>query len=79
MATVATGQQQRKETEVETLIYGIPAGETERYTEALLCTKASTKENIQKVLTMAKAAGYHSFRITTYNGEKPDFIKALSI
>lgn len=63
----------------EILIYGLAAGETERYTEALLATNCKTVSDIEKVKKAAAAAGYHSFRIAYFTqGEKPDFIRAIS-
>lgn len=64
---------------MEILIYGIAKGDTERYQEDLLSTNCKTEQDIQKVLKVAKEHGFHSFRITTYNGEAPNFIKALKI
>lgn len=64
---------------MEYLLYGLEQGETEQYMETLLYTKATTQAQIEKVIELAKANGFHSFRVATYNGEKPDFIKALKI
>lgn len=61
------------------LIYGLAKEATERYQEDLLSTNCKTESDIQKVLKVAKEQGFHSFRITTYNGEAPNFIKALTI
>ena len=64
---------------METLLYGIPAGETERYTEALLSTKANTPAQIEAVKAAASKDGFHSFRIAKFTvGEKPDFTKVLA-
>jgi hypothetical protein len=53
----------------ETLIYGLPAGETRDYMEELLYAGGLklTPEQIQKVLAAATAAGYHSFRVTGFD------------
>ena len=64
---------------MEILIYGIAKDQTERYMEDLLSTNCKTEQDIQKVLKVAKEHGFHSFRITSYNGEAPNFIKALTI
>ena len=64
---------------MEYLLYGLEQGQTEQYMETLLYTKATTQAQIQKVIELAKANGFHSFRVATYNGEKPDFISALNI
>lgn len=63
----------------ETLIYGLEQGQTESYMETLLCTNATTEEQIQKVIDYAKEHGFHSFRIAYYDGSKPDFTKVLNI
>ena len=64
---------------MEYLLYGLEQGQTEQYMETLLYTKATTQAQIQKVIELAKANGFHSFRVATYNGEKPDFISTLNI
>jgi hypothetical protein len=53
----------------ETLIYGLPAGETRDYMEELLYGGGLklTPEQVQKVLDAATAAGYHSFRVTGFD------------
>jgi len=66
----------------EILIYGLPKGETREYMEDLLaCFPANAKaeENTARVLEAAGNDGWHSFRITSYNGEAPDFTKVLNI
>jgi len=53
----------------ETLIYGLPAGESRDYMEELLYGGGLklTPEQVQKVLDAATAAGYHSFRVTGFD------------
>lgn len=66
----------------EILIYGLAKNETRDYMEQLLaCFEDSSKTdtNIDKVIEAARAHGFHSFRITTYNGEFPDFTKTLNL
>ena len=63
----------------EILIYGLPNGENRAYYEELLSVKCKTQDDIEAVKTAASAAGYHSFRVAYYNGEKPNFEKAISI
>lgn len=62
----------------EILVYGIPKGETERYTENLLATKCRNAADIEKVKAAASKDGWHSFRVTTYNGEAPNFAAAVN-
>jgi hypothetical protein len=64
---------------METLIYGLAPDETRDYMESLLSTNCKNENDVQKVISAAKAAGYHSFRITSYNGEKPNFANTLNI
>ena len=63
----------------EILIYGLSKDNTERYQEVLLSTLCKTEQDIKHLIDYASKNGYHSFRITSYNGEAPDFIKALTI
>jgi hypothetical protein len=65
----------------EILIYGLPKGETRDYMEDLLaCFPVSDKaaQNVEAVKAAASAQGFHSFRIATYNGEAPNFAKAVN-
>jgi hypothetical protein len=55
------------------LLYGIPKGETERYTESLLYTQGKTMADIEHVKTIASRDGWHSFRIAYSDGSPPDF------
>jgi hypothetical protein len=66
----------------EILIYGLEKGETQSYKEDLLaCFVSGVNDatNIAKVKEAASAAGFHSFRIATYNGEAPNFAKAVNV
>lgn len=64
-------------TNPEFLLYGIPKGETERYTESLLAVRA-TLASAESVKAIAAKDGFHSFRIAGFNGDAPDFIAAIS-
>jgi hypothetical protein len=64
---------------MDILIYALPAGENRRYMEALLSTQCKGRADIERIMSAAKAAGYHSFRIANYDGAPPDFAKAISI
>ena len=61
------------------LIYGLAKEATQDWQEDLLSTNCKTQEDIAKVLKVAKEHGFHSFRIATYNGEAPNFAKAVNI
>jgi len=66
----------------EILIYGLERGETRDYMETLLANfkdSANTASNIERVKAAAIAAGFHSFRVTTYNGAAPNFVKAVNV
>jgi hypothetical protein len=66
----------------EILIYGLERGETRDYMETLLANfkdSANTASNIERVKTAATAAGFHSFRVATYNGAAPNFAKAVNV
>jgi len=63
----------------EILIYAIPKGETERYMEDLISSRCRNMADVQKVKAAASKDGWHSFRVTTYNGEAPNFAGAVRI
>jgi hypothetical protein len=63
----------------ELLLYGLEQGETRDYMEALLLSGAKTIAEIEKAQELATNAGFHSFRVASYNGEKPNFIKAVNV
>jgi hypothetical protein len=66
----------------EILIYGLKQGETRDYMEELLaCFPVTDKatSNVEKVKAVATAHGFHSFRIAGYNGEAPNFAKAVIV
>lgn len=64
---------------VELRVYGLPRDEERTYMESLLWDEITSKQELEMVLSMAKAEGYHSLRVASFNGEKPDFLKTLSI
>ncbi len=61
----------------ETVLYGLPKGETERYTEALLATNR-TDAQFEMIKRIASVDGWHSFRIAKIDlRTPPDFRKAI--
>ena len=56
-----------------------PNDQTEDYMEDLLASNCKNESDIQKVISVAKSHGFHSFRVATYNGEKPNFANTLNI
>jgi hypothetical protein len=63
----------------EFLLYGLEQGETRDYMETLLLSHARTMQEVERVIELATDAGFHSFRIATYNGEAPNFAKAVNV
>ena len=61
----------------EYLLYGLPRGETERYTESLLAARP-TRTAPEAVIERAKLDGFHSFRIATFDGSAPNFANTVS-
>lgn len=55
------------------LVYGLARGETERYTEELLAESCRTAADVEAVKRAASADGFHSFRVTTWDGSAPNF------
>ncbi len=66
----------------EILIYGLAQNETRDYMEELLACfedNSLTTTNIERVKFAATQQGFHSFRIATYNGEKPNFAATINL
>ena len=63
----------------EILIYGLERGESRDYMETLLATNCRNAADIERVKEAASAAGFHSFRVTTYDGSPPNFAKAVNV
>jgi hypothetical protein len=71
-------QEQLQIKKVETVLYGLPKGSTERYEEVLLLSNA-TPEKIEKVKVLASQDGFHSFRVAYVDlSTPPDFVKAIN-
>lgn len=58
---------------MEILIYAIREGEGRPFMEEIISKQCKTRADVEKVVTAARAAGWHSFRLSTYSGEKPNF------
>jgi hypothetical protein len=63
----------------EILVYGLPKGETETWKEDLLASNCRDLNDVEKVKQAASQAGWHSFRVATFNWEMPNFTNALNI
>lgn len=65
---------------MEVLIYGLPKGETERHTEALLSINCKNMEHVEKVIAAATADGFHSFRVVNFDPSiPPDFTGTVNL
>ena len=62
---------------MEYLLYGLEKDETRDYMESLLLV-TTDKNKLDTIKNYAAVKGYHSFRIATYAGEKPDFNNVLN-
>lgn len=60
----------------EYILYGLRAGDSERYKEELLTVRHTTKD-IEFIKTVAAKDGFHSFRVATFKGKPPDFAKTI--
>ena len=63
----------------EILVYGLARDETRDYMESLLASNCRNDADVEKVKAAARAEGWHSFRVATYNGEAPNFAKAVKV
>jgi hypothetical protein len=61
---------------MEYLLYGLEKNETRDYMETLLLV-TTDKTRLDTIKQYAIDKGFHSFRIATYNGEKPAFDDTL--
>lgn len=63
---------------VEFVLWGLAKGETMAYKEELLaCCKS--KADVEKAKEVAAAHGFHSLRVSIFDGSPPDFKKTLNI
>lgn len=60
------------------IVWGKPRGETDPLSETLLAETCRTERDVQRVIAAASGDGWHSFRVTTYSGEAPDFTNIFS-
>lgn len=60
-------------------LWGIPKGEKDALYEQILSSRCNTREQIQKIIALARKDGFHSFRVTENDGEIPDFSKAINV
>jgi len=61
------------------IVWGKPAGRTDGLSETLLAETCRTQADVAKVKAAASRDGWHSFRVVTWNGEAPDFTKAVRV
>lgn len=65
--------------ERQILVYGLSQGETRDYMEQLLATNCRNSSDVELVKAAATAEGWHSIRVTTWDGSAPNFAKAVSL
>jgi hypothetical protein len=63
---------------MEIVVWGLPAGETNRIHERIIYDHCQNAEQVKAVKVAAAKLGYHSFRTLTIDGSKPDFIGAIN-
>jgi hypothetical protein len=61
------------------IVWGIPAGQTDALHETLLAETCRNESDVVKVMRAASRDGWHTFRVAVYNGEAPDFAKAVRV
>lgn len=64
----------------ETLIYGLPAGETRAWCEVLLSTQCQTSQQVDALIARAQLDGWHSFRVVSADlSTAPDFAGTVTV
>jgi hypothetical protein len=59
-------------------VYGLRAGDTERWKEELLAGSCKSDRDVEAVKTAASKDGFHSFRVSRFTlGGLPDFGAAV--
>lgn len=62
----------------EYLLYGLAPDESREYMATLLLVTEDYAQ-IERVIEIASAQGWHSFRQATYNGEAPNFANTVNV
>jgi hypothetical protein len=73
-----TQQHNQRRIKMDYLVYGLEQGESRDYMESLLASNCRNLNDVDKVKLVASAAGFHSFRVATFNWEKPNFTNTLN-
>jgi hypothetical protein len=61
------------------IVWGLPAGETDRAHEVLLAETCRTDADVERVKAAAGRDGWHGFRVSRFTeGDMPDFIGAIN-
>lgn len=64
----------------EYVIWGLPAGKTDKLDEVILSTQCTTKAELERIYDLAAANGYHSLHTEIVDlATPPDFIGALNL
>lgn len=61
------------------IVWGLPAGSTDKMDETLLAESCTTLQHVEMVKTAASKDGWHSFRVWEYDGQAPDFAATVNI
>jgi hypothetical protein len=63
----------------EIWLWGLPKGVTDPAKEALMASNCKNEADIEKVKAAASKDGWHTFRVSTWDGSPPDFAKTVNI
>lgn len=62
----------------EIWIWALAPGETEKWKEQMISCQCKNAEDVEKVKTAAGDAGWHSFRVTKWDGSAPNFAQSVA-
>lgn len=58
---------------VELWVWGLAKGETEQWKETMLACTCKTQADVEAVKAAASKDGWHSFRVSKWDGSAPNF------
>lgn len=61
------------------LVYGRAADSTEEWQEELLSTQCQTAADVERIKALASQDGFHSFRVTAWDGRPPNFGQTINV
>lgn len=63
----------------EIVVWGLPPEETRAWAEVILSVNCKNQPDVDKVISVASADGYHSFRVQEVDlSTPPDFAKTVN-